>query len=614
MLTKGNCIRSGALALTLLVTSAPLALAQAPCASMGHPGPQPRPAPTVQETVGNTTTATVGASHFPVSEPFADPPGANLLETVFQNAVDSGCDEIPNTLPSTPTNPYNLHPDPVVSPIDPTSPTDDLTKMFKRIWVLAAFGHLDINAVDFALDVLEGDPIPGRAYSGLPVLHYNGPNKVRAVEPITDPVTGETVGGNIVVNQIWYDSHIESDVAFIDPSAVMNVPWTITYNINTLNRGHEDFAPFAMYFDDRQDITNPAGAPLPHVAMDQTFFPMEDGTRTTFEIAMAPGRFWNLTYHWGWRIHPPRVQVAENALKTAGPKTLPQWEIDVFGPDPTGSEANKLAAIAMIGDLAPAKRMWNALRAMKAQFLADSFVVNDGDNLHGFKIDDFNLAHLTLDDDLIRNVAGNPSTLQGISLDNDARSTLVNGGFYKPHQGILNLLADAVRGFHQWGNRNQMPDGVSLDPNSDVTLLYVNNTIYGELPGKVSNTQNNLPQWQTRPQQFKIKLFNGDYYPHGYVNVDFGGSRGWENTFQPTVDVGGAGPWFTFGRVHWWINAGGPWGPIIAPPAASTVAGPDDDVVGMHNVVLNLNHDPSRRLRLYQFDPLHHDVAVWSVH
>jgi hypothetical protein len=26
------------------------------------------------------------------------------------------------------------------------------------------------------------------------------------------------------------------------------------------------------------------------------------------------------------------------------------------------------------------------------------------------------------------------------------------------------------------------------------------------------------------------------------------------------------------------------------------------------------NFEPSRRLRIYQFDPLHHDVAIFSIH
>jgi hypothetical protein len=34
----------------------------------------------------------------------------------------------------------------------------------------------------------------------------------------------------------------------------------------------------------------------------------------------------------------------------------------------------------------------------------------------------------------------------------------------------------------------------------------------------------------------------------------------------------------------------------------------------MHKVDVTFNWDPSRRLRFYQFDPIHHDVAIFSVH
>src|SRR5208337_5241450 len=152
-----------------------------------------------------------------------------------------------------------------------------------------------------------------------------------------------------------------------------------------------------------------------------------------------------------------------------------------------------------------------------------------------------------------------------------------------------------------------------------------------------------------------IKLLNGDYFEHGYISVDFGGMRGWENTFQNTLPVGGDGAFFTFGRAYWEMNTPTP---IIIPPAtpvsttsstAPTTAPPalDPDIynhkgfwlqeddpegkslpkqypkptmptpvetLGEHNVVLNLNYEPSLRLRLYQFDPLHHEQAIWSVH
>ncbi len=95
---------------------------------------------------------------------------------------------------------------------------------------------------------------------------------------------------------------------------------------------------------------------------------------------------------------------------------------------------------------------------------------------------------------------------------------------------------------------------------------------------------------------------------HGYINVDFGGARGWENQFQSSVAVGGTGCDFTFGRAHWWMIAGGEWGLIDVPPVAA------DGTLGQHKVEIVLNFEPSSRIRLYQFDPYHHDVAVYSLH
>ena len=70
---------------------------------------------------------------------------------------------------------------------------------------------------------------------------------------------------------------------------------------------------FVMYFDNPS--LTPGAMPMPHVAMDQSFFDMEDGTRTVFKIKMTKGLYYNLVYTWGWRMHPPRAQVMENATK-----------------------------------------------------------------------------------------------------------------------------------------------------------------------------------------------------------------------------------------------------------------------------------------------------------
>lgn len=540
---------------------------------------------------GMTTYIQTPTGKFPSSNPFRDP--TNLLPTIYEDVKAANGVPIPNTLSSTPEHPYNLHPDPTIEHINATSPTDDLATIFNG-WYKDPHkksdrdyqpSKFDLVGIQRALDILEGNPIPDRVYSGIPMLHYNGPNKVKKVQPVRDS-NGTVIGGNVLVHQVWFDSHIESDTAFIDPSEVLDVPFTVTYVVDTLNRGHDDFSPMQMYMDD----PNVLGKAVPLVTMDLTFFPMEDGTRTTYQMRMAPGRFFNLTYTWGWRRHPPRVQVAENALKVAMGMTLPEWESTTFGDDPRSSQAAKEAAIAMIGNLAPSKRMWTGLRTLQQR---------------GF----------------------NPV-----------------------------VMAEVERAFEQWQNRNQLPDGVTPDPTADVTLFYVDNTIYGQMKDYVvHNAQATLDKWTVRGTTVKIKLINGDYFPHAYIAVDFGGLRGWENTFQSTIPVGGDGPWFTFGRAWWEMNTPSP---VLIPPAqaGSTPSHrkhrkpidhnkigkhkhlwqdeldptgekwPSDfhpakkrslhnnDLLGEHTVELTLNYEPSRRLRIYQFDPLHHEQAIWSIH
>ena len=401
------------------------------------------------------------------------------------------------------------------------------------------------SKIQRGLDIIEGNPLPDRVYSGLPLLHYKGPEKCKKVIPIRD-ATGKVIGGNVNIHQVWYDIHIESDTAFLDTTEVAEVPWTITYTVDVLNRGHDDFSPFVMYYDDPK-LSPPGMPPLPHVGMDQSYFNMDDGTRTIFKIKMAPGKYYSLTYTWGWRNHPPRVQVSENACKrvkdaNGNNKTLVQWEVDVFGENPSANEATKLKAIAKIGDLAPEKRMWSALR-------------------------------------IARQAAG-----------------------AKDYGTVRTKLNEALEAYRDWTNRTQLPRGVPVDRNADVTLLYVNNTTYAEIIG---GGWVDFPKWNLRGTTLKITVLNGDYFEHGYQNIDFGGARGWENQFQSSVKLGGSGCWFTFGRAHWWMNIPGM---IVVPPASPY------NELGMQKVNITYNYEPSRRLRFYQFDPVHHDVAVFSVH
>jgi hypothetical protein len=300
-----------------------------------------------------------------------------------------------------------------------------------------------------------------------------------------------------------------------------------------------------MYFDDPA-LTAPK-PPLPHIGMDQSFYNMEEGTRTVFKIKMSTGKYFNLIYTWGWRSHPPRVQVMENANKMVGDKTTAQWEQAVFG------GKSKDQAIAQIGDMAPEKKMWTAFRNAQAAMTR------------------------------------------------------------KDYQEVAKRIDDARAAFADWRDRTRLPKGIKPDQDSDLTLLYVNNTIYGEFK---DGSRVDFPQWTLRGTTLKVTLINGDYFEHAYQNVDFGGGRGWENQFQSSVKSGGSGCWFTFGRAHWWMNIpsllnGQPF--MVTVPAAAKTSG-KPDTPGEYKVNITYNWEPSRRLRFYQFDPMHHDEAIFSIH
>lgn len=485
-----------------------------------HPGPQPRPAMSTQVTSpdGGTTFVSTTGSLFRG--------GDSELPYVEQDAVDGRGVNIPNTLPSRPGNPFNLHSGPVqISAIDKTSPRDDLRRVIDQVRSEARKGQVNRDLLKLGIDILEGNPVPGRVYSGFAMLHYTAAERVRRVEPVRD-AGGRVVGGNLTVRQIWFDNQIESDTALVDPSEVGDVPWTVTYVIDVLNGGADDFAPFGMFFD---TPPSPGAFGDANFGIDQTFHPMSDGKRHVFTIKQPPAKYYKLTYTWGWRKHPPRIQAMENALQTAGGIPLLQWETGVFGNAPRSSEAARVAAIAQIGDLSPAKRMWKALR--------------------------------------------------------DAMSA--------PVHDVVALMDEARLSYEDWSDRTRLPRGVAADPSADATFLYVNNTIYGNV--------RNVTTWNRAGDTFKVALLNADRFAHGYMAVDFGGVRGWENQFQT---AGGSAASHTFGRAHWWPLAG----PYMVPPVSA------NGEPGRHRVEMTLNFAPGERLKLYQFDPLHHDVAIYSLH
>ncbi|MDX2300422.1 MAG: hypothetical protein NW204_11910, partial [Xanthomonadaceae bacterium] len=509
--TKVSLARTLAVALVLGLGAQGVAFAQ------HFQGPQPLPGPSI---ITRTPAAIPGIppfdprnapatafdiitpenTLFPAFDTHNEPPGTNFLQNIYENYRLPDGTELINTLPSTPDGKYNLHDGPVtVKSIRRDSPQSDMLAQIEQIekdYDKSEVRRIELRgvAIQNALDILEGNPLSNqtlrdRSYSGkIAMLHYTGPLKRKVVIPIRDPKTRQVIGGNVDINLFYYEENIETDTSMIDPSLVLDVPWTMTYHVHILKNGIEDFSPFTMYFDNPdQNTLLPVRAASAGIAMDQSYFPMlKEGTRYTVKIKMAPGKHYSLTYVWGWRIHPPRVAVIENATKIVPVNafgmgrrtTLWEQEQQVFGVNPRANQAAKEKAIGMIGDLAPAKRMWNILRELKATIGSKNF----------------------------DKVAAKP------------------------------LIEDLRASYLDWISRRHLPRGVEVDPNADLTMVYLNNTIYGQMPRNVSGQGSNLgPEafkgvmqytlndWHTRGYTYNVKLLNGDNFPHMYVNVDFGG-------------------------------------------------------------------------------------------
>ncbi len=715
-------------------------------------------------------------------DPYANPPGTNMLPTVFANLRNTRNREMLNTLPSTKAKPYNLHAEePTAIRINPESPSDDLKYIMTTLYeVIAdepyeeylirsdglsledvikdaegasdrviASRSLVKHHIQWALDIIEGNGERGtnvpenRAYRGLALLNHSGHKRVKRVMPVYD-TSGEVTGGEVTIRQIWYGGRIQSDTAYLDfgyekgggdidyancgkpgqPSEdechtmapiPPHKPWEIHFKISVLNNGNDDFSPMTMHFDcprklavddvsidiedkdgkkDENDHCPGSDYPVPsgktswsagplYASMDQSFFPMTDGTQVDLTLKMAPPQFYNLTYTWGWRIHPPRAQVVENGQKLVPPwlstdRHNPsldkiqmychplrasiieheRWAFEGFtGPSKLSDEDRALPPAQLFAKVQQlAKKMGLALPAgtpapdpidEEIEACFEQFKKAIEEHPH------FVQAGMGLQEIC----KGRPPNSDGLITPPDmmdARLCLLNVLFPEPaaaadYDPAIDRIADIApakrmwRAFRamrteankktppgpeewiprlrelrsayiDWLNRSHLPSGVQPDPKSDLTLLYVNNTIYGQLRtgGYVE-----FPDWRRRGDMAKITLLNGDYFPHGYLNVDFGGARGWENLWQSTVKTAGSGPWFTFGRFHARFNTV-PGAIVVGAAKAlgdrNEVGTPENVQLAAHRLMLEYNFEPNPRLRFYQFDPLHHDLSIYSIH
>jgi hypothetical protein len=115
-----------------------------------------------------------------------------------------------------------------------------------------------------------------------------------------------------------------------------------------------------------------------------------------------------------------------------------------------------------------------------------------------------------------------------------------DGGEHRDYPAVIHSIQDARNSFDDLRARTQLPRKgkyhIEVDQKSDLTMLYVNNTIYAEFRdhARFSDHSTNIDpaqridfdRWKPRGTKRKVTIYNGDHFAHGYQNVDFGGSRG----------------------------------------------------------------------------------------
>ncbi len=242
----------------------------------------------------------------------------------------------------------------------PATPDDDLAGALDAL-ATAPDAPSATRARSLALDILEGNPISGKTYSGIPLLNWNAPAKVKRVP----------AGGNVIVTVVRYGDHTLSDtwlLDFADPTRT----FTLTYRVSDLDAAGV-LAPTPLLVDNGK----PAGG-LHSVLVPLVLPDMATGTQVTnrfhpnggdehtrsgtqdLTVTMPPPGNTNA-------ILTPDLRPGHTSLGSLEPVTPERLarvnaSAGFSGAAPT--DAQKLAAIGRIGDASPEKRIWNDLRAL----------------------------------------------------------------------------------------------------------------------------------------------------------------------------------------------------------------------------------------------------------
>jgi hypothetical protein len=262
-------------------------------------------------------------------------------------------------------------------------PESDLGDALDSMGAAAAAGDRTgaANARQLAINILEGNPIARKAYSGMPLLNWNAPAKIKNVP----------AGGNVVVREVRFGETALSDtwlLSFDDPSQ----PYTITFRVTELGTqfggaltpaplleqgssavGGESQALVPLVPPLLATGTNVTNRNTPNGGPEFTRAATQDIT-----VAMPPAGMTDA-------VLEPNLQPGAETLMTLERTTQARLDSarNDFGFSTTSpSAADKLRAISRIGDGAPEKELWGDLQQLDPNtpgFLNAAAVVASGD-------------------------------------------------------------------------------------------------------------------------------------------------------------------------------------------------------------------------------------------
>ena len=261
-----------------------------------------------------------------------------------------------------PATPNDDSPSALAALGSPGDPEDDLADALDAMGAAASSGNRSAaaSARSLAINILEGNPIANKAYSGMPLLNWNSPAKVKNVP----------AGGNVVVREVRFGEHALSDtwlLSFDDP----NQPYTITFRITEVG------TQFGGLLSP-SPLLSQGGSPIggENQALQSLVEPLlATGTTTSsrfvqngqeftraatqdITVAMPPAGMTDA-------ILEPNLQPTKETLFTlerTSAERLDQARAD-FGFSTTNPSAtDKANAIGRIGDGAPEKELWGDLQ------------------------------------------------------------------------------------------------------------------------------------------------------------------------------------------------------------------------------------------------------------